>query len=390
MVTANNHLQHVRINAGVDVGYGEELLVCGSAASLGSWDLSKAASMKWQEKGLWTLTAPLPCGVRVELKICIQPQGGSVRWLGVGHGGANNIVLETSLGRTGAQKSRFGSLEGLPLKLLEVQDLDEEEASTELGKEVVSEEALAVQQNPQNHGQNHGQGQSNTSASFVQPSAEVAAAFMLAGQAGAAGHAVTYTTTTTTTTAVTVNGMCPTGCPTGCPAGPPMGPAITYSPPAAGPQNDVKCQSAPAADASARGHQNTEPTQEEKAALIAARERNSDIPRAGPAPLEWKKNARDVRVRGSWDGWKRELTLEPCSGGGFRAMLVLPAGEYHFKFIVDGNWKSSEELECTKCANKNNILRVSEMVFVPVPIGSKGHFQSACEDSTESAVVVVD
>eukprot|EP00439_Symbiodinium_sp_Y106_P080539 s1297_g19.t1 len=101
----------VRIKAHTKIGYGEDLLVCGSAPALGSWNLADAALM--QCKGdLWTLTTELPCGVRVELKLVQRPQGRQVVWYGTGPGGNGNLMLETSLGRAGAMPSHFVNLEG--------------------------------------------------------------------------------------------------------------------------------------------------------------------------------------------------------------------------------------------------------------------------------------
>eukprot|EP00434_Breviolum_minutum_P019369 symbB.v1.2.017076.t1/scaffold1283.1/size126978/15 len=101
----------VRIKAKTKIAYGEELLVCGSVPQLGSWKLSEAANMQCQGE-LWSLATRLPCGVRVELKLVQRPQGGQVHWYGAGPGGTSNLVLETSIGRIGAQGSRFLSLEG--------------------------------------------------------------------------------------------------------------------------------------------------------------------------------------------------------------------------------------------------------------------------------------
>lgn len=54
-----------------------------------------------------------------------------------------------------------------------------------------------------------------------------------------------------------------------------------------------------------------EPTEEDVKAMVAARQLNCGIPRAGPLPLQWNSScARDVRVRGSWDGWARDYALE--------------------------------------------------------------------------------
>eukprot|EP00435_Cladocopium_sp_Y103_P055121 s855_g18.t1 len=103
----------VRIKAQTKIAYGEELLVCGSVPQLGSWKLSDAALMQCQGE-VWSLATRLPSGVRVELKLVQRPQGGQVLWHGAGPGGNANLVLETSIGRVGAQGSRFVSIEGLP------------------------------------------------------------------------------------------------------------------------------------------------------------------------------------------------------------------------------------------------------------------------------------
>eukprot|EP00435_Cladocopium_sp_Y103_P046961 s855_g13.t1 len=193
---------------------------------------------------------------------------------------------------------------------------------------------------------------------------------LLAGHAAAAGHAVTYTTTTTTTTAVTINGAAPGGFAPPSPVGPPIeyAPQVTtqQSPPSpTGPCNGA----ASPPNRSEKALPPPEPTDEDKKAMVAARQLNTGIPRAGPLPLQWSStSARDVRVRGSWDGWKRDVALEPSPGIGYRIMLLLPAGEYEFKFIVDGTWTTSDEMEQTKCNNRNNVATVNEMVLVPVPL----------------------
>jgi len=288
-----------------------------------------------------------------------------VRWLGCGPAGKDNIVLETTLGRAGSQLSRFVTA-GLPYQL-EVMDLGVENAETEGTSASDSQgpsQAVALR-SPQSEAAPGGYG--------LSPPPEVAAALMLAGHAGAAGHAVTYTTTTTTTTAVTLNG--PTGMQsvTEISAVPgqsaPAGPAIVYSPGQGGTSPSGTCvrASGPGADASSEP---SEPTDEEMKALAVARELNAGVPMVGPAPLVWKgKAGRSVRVRGSWDGWKRDLALEPSPGGEFRLMMVLPAGEYECKFIIDEVWTTSDDMERTTCANRNNVFKVSNMILCPLPIG---------------------
>lgn len=358
----------VRIKAKTKIAYGEELLVCGSVPQLGSWKLSDAALMQCQGE-VWSLATRLPSGVRVELKLVQRPQGGQVLWHGAGQGGNANLVLETSIGRAGAQGSRFVSIEGFPWRL-EVEDLDPEEAAGLQPENNAPEPGGA-----NNAGAAPGPGSPGTAlatpGSVQSPmAAPVQVEALLAGHAAAAGHAVTYTTTTTTTTAVTINGAAPGGF-----APSPVGPPIEYAP-------QVTTQQSPPSPPSPSGPGNgaapprgekalppPEPTEEDKKAMVAARQLNTGIPRAGPLPLQWSSSsARDVRVRGSWDGWKRDVALEPSPGIGYRIMLLLPAGEYEFKFIVDGTWTTSDEMEQTKCNNRNNVATVNEMVLVPVPL----------------------
>lgn len=356
----------VRIKAKTKIAYGEELLVCGSVPQLGSWKLNDAALMQCQGE-VWSLATRLPSGVRVELKLVQRPQGGQVLWHGAGPGGNANLVLETSIGRVGAQGSRFVSIEGFPWRL-EVEDLDPEEAAGLQPENHPPESGGAP-----NAGAAPGPGTAlATPGSIQSPMAEpVKVEALLAGHAAAAGHAVTYTTTTTTTTAVTINGAAPGGF-----APSPVGPPIEYAPQVTTQQSPPNPSGAPPGNGAAPPPNRSEkalpppePTDEDKKAMVAARQLNTGIPRAGPLPLQWSStSARDVRVRGSWDGWKRDVALEPSPGIGYRIMLLLPAGEYEFKFIVDGTWTTSDEIEQTKCNNRNNVATVNEMVLVPVPL----------------------
>ena len=358
----------VRIKAKTKIAYGEELLVCGSVPQLGSWKLSEAANMQCQGE-LWSLATRLPCGVRVELKLVQRPQGGQVHWYGAGPGGTSNLVLETSIGRIGAQGSRFLSLEGFPWTL-EVEDLDPEEAAGLQPENSTSppEPAAPGAAAPQPGSALAIPGSAPQGAMVSPMAAPVPMEALLAGHAAAAGHAVTYTTTTTTTTAVTINGAAPGGF-----AASPAGPPIEYAPQVSAPSPASPSGAANGTGAASPHTEKAlpppEPTEDDMKAMVAARQLNCGIPRAGPLPLQWSSSsARDVRVRGSWDGWKRDYALEPCPGIGYRIMLVLPAGEYEFKFIVDGTWTTSDEIEQTKCANRNNVATVNEMVLVPVPL----------------------
>jgi len=245
--------------------------------------------------------------------------------------------------------------------------------------------------------QHHGSGCAGAAVVAPGPSAMSPdiASLMLAGHMAAVGQAVTVHTTTTT---VTINGG------GGCGAPVATGP-VPLMLPGGQPQqayNDHQHHNgaAHAVTDGAAVHSESSPNGQralpcqEPAADEKWREVNSAVPRAGPMPLRWQQKqgdsssttplAQEVRVRGSWDLWKDDIALEPCGGGEFRAMLVLPPGEYEFKFIVDGKWTTSQDYEKSKCVNKNNIQQVQPMILVPVPLGLPAAAQvAALEDSKQ-------
>lgn len=245
--------------------------------------------------------------------------------------------------------------------------------------------------------QHHGSGCAGAAVVAPGPSAMSPdiASLMLAGHMAAVGQAVTVHTTTTT---VTINGG------GGCGAPVATGP-VPLMLPGGQPQqayNDHQHHNgaAHAVTDGAAVHSESSPNGQralpcqEPAADEKWREVNSAVPRAGPMPLRWQQQqgdsssttplAQEVRVRGSWDLWKDDIALEPCGGGEFRAMLVLPPGEYEFKFIVDGRWTTSQDYEKSKCVNKNNIQQVQPMILVPVPLGLPAAAQvAALEDSKQ-------
>mmetsp|Transcript_93250 Transcript_93250/g.237227 ORF Transcript_93250/g.237227 Transcript_93250/m.237227 type:complete len:415 (-) Transcript_93250:31-1275(-) len=410
----------VRLVARSDVGYGEEVLVCGSAPSLGSWKVDSAAELTWEEGGLWAAEVALPCGVRVEFKVIVRQQGGALRWLGVGPAQANNIVLETSLGRGGAQCSRFVGNDVLPFGL-EVCDVEGSEGAPSTlaggGSAPVAAPASAV---PTLELAVPGAAAPPGTVPWMMTpqQQEAAAAVMLAGAAANAGHAVTYTTTTTTTTAVTINGsgwdgvaaamrgqptiLGPGGGGHGGGHGPGGGHGGNVPTPCGGcalPAPHVDGAAPQPQGASRSGDDGgkieaTQATPEQRQAFCEARAKNGGIPRFGPVALNWPSacsgspEPKQVAVRGSWDAWARDLYLEPGPGGSWRLLMVLPPGEYEFKFIVDGVWTTSDELERTKCSNRNNIVEANDMALAPtVPLALTAPGPDAAE---EFAIVLVD
>eukprot|EP00798_Chlamydomonas_sp_ICE-L_P023553 gene23553-9077_t len=57
------------------VSFGTMLVVVGSSAQLGDWDLSKALSLSWNEGDVWTADAQLPAGAEQEYKYVKRKKG---------------------------------------------------------------------------------------------------------------------------------------------------------------------------------------------------------------------------------------------------------------------------------------------------------------------------
>mmetsp|Transcript_9134 Transcript_9134/g.8056 ORF Transcript_9134/g.8056 Transcript_9134/m.8056 type:complete len:114 (-) Transcript_9134:228-569(-) len=72
-----------------------------------------------------------------------------------------------------------------------------------------------------------------------------------------------------------------------------------------------------------------------------------------------------VSIKGSWDGWTEEIMLKKVKNNfsgflEFYVTLKIVAGNYQFKFIVDGNWLTSPAFPTTKNENgiENNVLTI--------------------------------
>ncbi|XP_073139142.1 SNF1-related protein kinase regulatory subunit beta-1-like isoform X2 [Henckelia pumila] len=55
-----------------------------------------------------------------------------------------------------------------------------------------------------------------------------------------------------------------------------------------------------------------------------------------PIIISWSLGGNNVYVEGSWDNWRSRKILER-SGKDHSILLILPAGIYRYRFIVDGN-----------------------------------------------------
>jgi hypothetical protein len=54
--------------------------------------------------------------------------------------------------------------------------------------------------------------------------------------------------------------------------------------------------------------------------------------------LEGYTDARKVIITGSFDGWSENELMMERNGNGWQLPYVVPAGNYEYKFIVDGKW----------------------------------------------------
>jgi hypothetical protein len=52
-----------------------------------------------------------------------------------------------------------------------------------------------------------------------------------------------------------------------------------------------------------------------------------------------------VFLAGTFNGWSTDATPMRRVDRGFEVMLLLPAGEYQYKFVADGNWITDEKAE---------------------------------------------
>ncbi|KAI9786871.1 MAG: hypothetical protein M1839_005102 [Geoglossum umbratile] len=64
-----------------------------------------------------------------------------------------------------------------------------------------------------------------------------------------------------------------------------------------------------------------------------------------PTPIEWKQGGNKVYVTGTFTGWNRKFRLhKSASKDGLSAIIQLPPGTHHIKFIVDGEMRTSDDL----------------------------------------------
>ncbi|KAH7425665.1 hypothetical protein KP509_11G065100 [Ceratopteris richardii] len=79
--------------------------------------------------------------------------------------------------------------------------------------------------------------------------------------------------------------------------------------------------------------------------------------------IKWNHGGNEVAVEGSWDNWSTRLTLQR-SGKDFAILKYFPQGVYHYRFLVNGEWRHSPDLPYVldESGNAMNILDVQDNV----------------------------
>eukprot|EP00243_Klebsormidium_subtile_P005353 TRINITY_DN212_c0_g1_i1.p1 TRINITY_DN212_c0_g1~~TRINITY_DN212_c0_g1_i1.p1 ORF type:complete len:391 (-),score=76.22 TRINITY_DN212_c0_g1_i1:269-1441(-) len=93
--------------------------------------------------------------------------------------------------------------------------------------------------------------------------------------------------------------------------------------------------------------------------------------------LEWKGEATEVSLTGSFLDWDKKVPLEKAGDGVFKVKYTLPPGAHQYKFLVDGEWQHRSDVDTVPDGNGgvNNQVVVEE---------EKGETESAAK-TQESA-----
>ncbi|XP_068658244.1 SNF1-related protein kinase regulatory subunit beta-1-like [Aristolochia californica] len=109
-----------------------------------------------------------------------------------------------------------------------------------------------------------------------------------------------------------------------------------------------------------------------------------------PTLITWNHGGNEVLLEGSWDNWTSRKVMQR-SGKDHYLLLVLQAGIYHYRFIVDGEWRYildlpfvADEMGCV-----SNLLDVHD--YVPENLESVVEFEPPpSPDSSYSQTFPVD
>ncbi|XP_072993054.1 SNF1-related protein kinase regulatory subunit beta-1-like isoform X2 [Typha latifolia] len=94
-----------------------------------------------------------------------------------------------------------------------------------------------------------------------------------------------------------------------------------------------------------------------------------------PTLITWSHGGKDVLVEGSWNNWSSRKALQK-SGKDHTILLVLPSGVYHYKLIVDGQFRYIPDVPYTtdERGQVSNILDVHH--YVPESLDNVSEFEA--------------
>lgn len=94
-----------------------------------------------------------------------------------------------------------------------------------------------------------------------------------------------------------------------------------------------------------------------------------------PTLITWNYGGNVVAVEGSWDNWRSRKALQR-SGKDHTVLLVLASGIYHYKFIVDGEFRYSPDLPSIPDEMGRVCNRLDVHDYVPENLESVAEFES--------------
>eukprot|EP01125_Pyxidicula_operculata_P019026 TRINITY_DN685_c0_g1_i1.p1 TRINITY_DN685_c0_g1~~TRINITY_DN685_c0_g1_i1.p1 ORF type:complete len:252 (+),score=28.96 TRINITY_DN685_c0_g1_i1:242-997(+) len=120
-------------------------------------------------------------------------------------------------------------------------------------------------------------------------------------------------------------------------------------------------------------------------------------PKVDPYELRWTGRANEVHVVGSWNNWTTPFPLskheEVWSSAGH-----LDPGNYELRYIVDGEWRTNENLPKSPTNPLNNVITIRVVETPPFKFPPRVQKEcerveldvSQCEPLTESLAMAVD
>ncbi|KAI8898185.1 hypothetical protein BC833DRAFT_590836 [Globomyces pollinis-pini] len=80
-----------------------------------------------------------------------------------------------------------------------------------------------------------------------------------------------------------------------------------------------------------------------------------------PIMIVWAQSGKVVHLTGTFNNWKKKIRLQK-SAEDFSTIVDMPPGKHHLKFIVDDEWKCSEDLPIASDEEGNvvNCLEVTD------------------------------